>query len=319
VVGPPAPPPRAFQEPGIVAYWGQNGVGGRIVDPTKHEKSLFDTCREAPHYEMIVIGFIIDYFSPENTDRTPRVNFSKHCNSMMAYDADHKRLYRCDEIARGVNECQRAGKKVLISLGGAVGNYGFNNEGEARMFAQTTWDLFLGGQSNFRPFTTATLDGVDLDLENGRTAHYGAYVTRLRELMRTDPSRRYYVTAAPQCPFPDGALGPAAGKALGEVPRLFDYLFVQFYNNFCAAGLNPDLYLQAFNRWAGVGPKVLVGVPARSDAGGGAPTRAAMRGLLDQVRNSPAFGGVMIWDASYDQNSVEGGQTFSAAVKALLR
>jgi hypothetical protein len=317
-VGPTAAPPREFQSPGIVVYWGQNGVGSRIVDTTKHEKSLFDTCRDNPHYEMVIIGFVIDFFSPENTDRTPRLNFSKHCTSANAYDANHKRLYRCDEIARGVNECQRLNKKVLISLGGAVGGYGFNNDDEARMFAQTTWDLFLGGQSNFRPFTTAVLDGVDLDIESSRTLGYSAYVTRLREIMKTDPkARRYYVTAAPQCPFPDASLGPAPGKALGDVPRLFDFLSVQFYNNFCA-GLNPDFFMRSYASWAGVGPKILVGLPARFDAGGGAVARADLPALLNRVKSSPAFAGVMLWDASYDQNSVEGGTPYSVFVKSQL-
>jgi chitinase len=316
-VGPTAPPPRDFQTPGIVVYWGQNGVGGRIVDPTKHEKPLADTCRDNPQYEMIVIGFVIDFFSEENADRTPRVNFSKHCTSANAFDPEHRRLYRCDEIGRGVNECQRLNKKVLISLGGAVGGYGFANDGEARTFAQTTWDLFLGGQSQYRPFSTAVLDGVDLDIESGGGTGYSAYVTRLRELMATDKSRRWYVTAAPQCPFPDAHLGPGAGKAFGDVPRQFDFLFVQFYNNFCGL-FNPDFFVSSFNSWAGVGPKVMVGLPARADAGGGFVGRGTLPGVLNRVKSSPAFGGVMLWDASYDQNSDEGGALFSEFIQTQL-
>lgn len=83
-IGPTASPPRPFQAPGIVAYWGQNGVSHSIADPTKQEKSLADTCRENPVYEMVVIGFVIQFFSPDNIDRTPRLNFSKHCDSKNA-------------------------------------------------------------------------------------------------------------------------------------------------------------------------------------------------------------------------------------------
>ena len=235
--GPTAPPPREFQTPGIVVYWGQNGVGSRIVDTTKHEKSLADTCRDNPHYEMIVIGFVIDFFSPENIDRTPRLNFSKHCTSANAYDADHKRLYRCDEIARGVNECQRLNKKVLISLGGAVGGYGFDNDEEARMFAQTTWDLFLGGQSEL----------PSLHHRRPRRRRPRHRERRLRRLQRLrDPPARAHedrperpgaTTSRPRpsAPSPTPPWAPRPGKALGDVPRLFDFLFVQFYNNFCAA------------------------------------------------------------------------------------
>jgi chitinase len=319
-VGPTAAPPRRFQFPGIVAYWGQNGVAHQSTDPLKHEKTLAETCRDNPHYEAVIIGFVIQFFSPDNIDRTPRTNFSKHCTSMNAYDADHKRLYRCDEIARGINECQRLQKKVFIALGGApvgAADYGFASDDEARMFAQTTWDLFLGGKHAFRPFTTAILDGVDLDIEGGGSTGYTAYVRRLRELMNADKSRSWYITAAPQCPYPDALLGPQPGKVLGDAPELFDFLSVQFYNNWCG-GHNPDLLLSAFNVWAKAGPKILAGVPAASGAGNPFIPRTQLPGLLNQMKASPAFGGVMLWDASYDQNSAEGGQTFGAFVKSML-
>ena len=246
-VGPTAAPPRAFQFPGIVTYWGQNGASRVTTDVTKHEKSLAETCQDNPQYEAVIVAFVIEFFSPENVDRTPRMNFSKHCTSMNAYDADHKRLYRCDVIARGINECQRMNKKVLISLGGANGDYGFANDDEARTFAQTTWDLFLGGQHKFRPFTTAILDGIDLDIEGGGSTGYTAYVRRLRELMSGDKSRPWYISAAPQCPTPDAHLGPGAGKVLGDAPELFDFLNVQFYNNWCG-GHNPGLLVSAVRR-----------------------------------------------------------------------
>jgi chitinase len=316
-VGPTAAPPRAFQFPGIVTYWGQNGASRVTTDVTKHEKSLAETCQDNPQYEAVIVAFVIEFFSPENVDRTPRTNFSKHCTSMNAYDADHKRLYKCDVIARGINECQRLNKKVLISLGGANGNYGFANDDEARMFAQTTWDLFLGGQHNFRPFTTAILDGIDLDIEGGGSTGYTAYVRRLRELMGGDKSRPWYISAAPQCPTPDAHLGPGAGKVLGDAPELFDFLNVQFYNNWCG-GHNPGLLVQQFDAWAKVGPKILVGLPAHSASGTPFVPRGQLPGILNQVKGKPAFGGVMLWDAGADMHSIEDGQTYSAFVKTLL-
>jgi chitinase len=235
----------------------------------------------------------------------------------MAYDAQHPRLYRCDDIARGINECQRLGKKVLLSHGGALGNYGFPSDEVARTYAQTSWDLFLGGKHSHRPFTTAVLDGIDLDIEGGSASGYSAYVRRLRELMNADKSRKWYITGAPQCIFPDAYMGPAPGRMLGDVPNLFDYLFVQFYNNSCA-GHNPDVMVSTFNQWARVGPKIMVGLPAALGAGGGFVDRNALAPLLNRVKGSPAFGGVMLWDASYDQNSVAGGRTYGSFVKGLI-
>jgi chitinase len=317
-VGPSAPPPPPFREPGIVVYWGQNGYSARTTNPNEYEKDLSTTCQENPHYEAIVLAFVTEARSPANADGTPRTNFSKHCNSMNAFDAAHPRLYRCDAIGRGVNDCQRLGKKVLLSLGGATGMFVFPNDGEAQTFAQTTWDMFLNGKHQYRPFGTAVLDGIDLDIEGGGRAGYAAYVRRLRELMNADKSRKYYVTGAPQCPFPDAHLGPSPGSALGDVPQLFDYLFVQFYNNFCG-GQNPSFLLSTFNQWSRVGPKIMLGLPARPEAGGGFTTRAALPGILNMVRSNPAFAGIMLWDVSYDQNSVENGQTYGAFAKSQLR
>jgi chitinase len=310
VVGPPPPAPREFRKPGLVVYWGQNSYSNRATSPMQYETDLFTTCQNNPHYEMVVLAFVNRFIVPVDMTSTPMVNFSRHCNNKYAFA-------QCDQIGRGINECQRRGIKVILSLGGASGAYGFTSDENARQFAQSTWDIFLNGQSTYRPFRTAVLDGVDLDIEGGSTTGYTAYVRRLRELMNTDRSRRYYITAAPQCPFPDAHLGPAPGRPLGDAANLFDLLFVQFYNNFCG-GFNPDLFVQAFNQWSQVGPPVVVGLPAGVGAGNTFVDRGQLPGLLGRVKNNPAFGGVMLWDASFDQNSAAGGQSFSAFVKAQL-
>lgn len=45
------------------------------------------------------------------------------------------------------------------SLGGATGAVGFTSDAQAQAFADTIWDLFLGGASPDRPFGAAVLDG----------------------------------------------------------------------------------------------------------------------------------------------------------------
>lgn len=55
--------------------------------------------------------------------------------------------------------CQSAGKAVTISLGGGSGNIHFQNDSQAAAYAQTIWNLFLGGKSKTRPFGSAVLDG----------------------------------------------------------------------------------------------------------------------------------------------------------------
>ena len=62
--------------------------------------------------------------------------------------------------------------------------------------------MFLGGTSDTRPFGSAVLDGIDLDIEGGGTTYFASFVNRIRELSQ-GASKQYYVTGAPQCPYPD--------------------------------------------------------------------------------------------------------------------
>ncbi len=82
----------------------------------------------------------------------PGLNFAFHCED--AVSPEYPSLLRCPGIEAGISECQRRGKKVLLSLGGASGRYGFSNDAEAKKFAGTIWDLFLGGtdKPDLRPF-----------------------------------------------------------------------------------------------------------------------------------------------------------------------
>jgi chitinase len=186
--------------------------------------------------------------------------------------------------------------------------------------AQATWDIFLGGNGAIRPFANATLDGVDLDIEGGGTVGYSAFAKALRALMDAS-GRKYYVTGAPQCPYPDAFLGPAAGRALGDAASAFDFVFVQFYNNYCGYN-SPASFREAFGTWKGLaagGPKILVGLPASTGAANtGFVPRATLPALIADVKSDPAFAGLMLWDVSNDQNSAEGGTTYGAYAKSLL-
>ena len=82
----------------------------------------------------------------------PNVNFANHCWTPISEEYPH--LYQCDKIEQGIKECQERGKQVVLSLGGATEDYGFENEDQANRLAQTVWDLFLGGnkKNDMRPF-----------------------------------------------------------------------------------------------------------------------------------------------------------------------
>ena len=302
---------------GIVVYWGQNGYGGAHPDDmASWEPRLADVCA-VPHYDVIVLAFMISFISDRNGG-LPETNFSFHCETPI--DAEHPFLLRCEEIEADIAACHAAGKKVVLSMGGASGAYGFTSDAEAETFADTVWDMFLGGDGALRPFGDQSLDGVDLDIEGGGPAGYAAFARRLRGIM-DGAGGDWLITAAPQCPFPDAHLGPAPGSALADAADAFDYLFVQFYNNFCS-GSSGAPFQETYAQWSGLlasgGPRIVVGLPATPEAApaGGYVDPAALPALVNSVRDDPAFAGLMLWDVSFDRNS--GAPTYGEIARGAL-
>ncbi|KAI9277836.1 glycoside hydrolase superfamily [Sporodiniella umbellata] len=203
-------------------------------------------------------------------------------------------------MAPDIKYCQSKGKLVTLSLGGATGGAGFQSEQQALSFADTIWNMFLGGSSSTRPFGDAILDGIDLDIEGGGSNHYIAFLKKLNSYFPVD-SKKYYITAAPQCVFPDSNLQ----ATLNGYP--FDAIYVQFYNNPCGLQyFNTNQWnFGVWDNWArtsSLNPnvKIYIGAPASSTAAGsGYVTAASLLEIALKTRDSfPSFGGIMFWDVS---------------------
>ncbi|THH12934.1 hypothetical protein EW146_g7227 [Bondarzewia mesenterica] len=250
----------------VAVYWGQNSYGATHSDTANFQKTISFYC-EDDAIDVIPIAFLNTFFG---TGGLPSMNLAN-------------------------------GKIVTLSLGGATGGVGFTDDSEAESFAETIWDLYLGGSSSTRPFGGAVLDGVDLDIESGSSTGYAAFVTKIRSLA-SGASKPYYISAAPQCVYPDAALGATLNAAD------FDAIYVQFYNNPCGLqnfneASNWDFGL--WDNWArnissNPDVKIYIGAPASSTAaGGGYQAIGNLSSIAVQMRNSfPSFGGVMLWDAS---------------------
>ena len=203
----------------------------------------------------------------------------------------------------------------MISLGGAAGSYGFTNDQEAEAFALTIWNMYLGGTDKGvpRPFDDAILDGVDLDIEGGAKTGYPAFVKTLRDLM-DNSDNQYVISAAPQCPYPDAYLGPGDNTPLGEFTDSFNFLNVQFYNNYCKYDSStPSTFTKSFNSWASLSktnPKLMIYVGLFANPNGnGYVGPSDLHNMLQLVSNSTAFGGVMIWDVAWSQNNMVSAKT----------
>merc|ERR1712002_715041 len=301
----------------IVTYWGQNAVYGMLKPRQYWEKDLVEFCRDY-NYDTIILSFLNVFFDHANKDQMPGFNFAFHCEKGIS--AEYPKLFRCPKIEEGIKECQKHGKTVLMSLGGAVGRAGFANDGQAKTFAYRLYHLLLEGTDlqSIRPFGTAVLDGIDLDIEGGMPTGYSAMVKELRRIEKSG-KKRYTISAAPQCPYPDAIQGPSPGHFLGDVPELIDEVYVQFYNNWCQAG-NANAFWDSFNQWIKYsektnGPKIFIGVPAeRRGANIGYITPDKLKEIYDKAKSEPRMGGIMMWDASFDQNNIISGKHFSEHV-----
>ncbi|KAI0275109.1 class III chitinase, partial [Gloeopeniophorella convolvens] len=279
-------------------YWGQNSYGATHgTDTANFQKTLSYYCQDNA-IDVIPIAFVNTFFS---TGALPSMNLANTCNPTDNATFPGTALPNCQSLASDIQFCQSKGKIVTLSLGGAGGGVGFTSDSQAQTFADTIWNLFLGGSSSTRPFGSAVLDGVDLDIEGGSGTGYAAFVNQIRT-HASGASKRYYISAAPQCVYPDASLGSVLNAAS------FDTVYVQFYNNQCGLqnfNTASDWDFGIWDGWARTlspnpNVKIYIGAPASSTAaGGGYQSLSTLSSIAAQMRKSfPSFGGVMLWDAS---------------------
>jgi chitinase len=154
-----------------------------------------------------------------------------------------------------------------------------------------------------RPFGDAVVDGFDFDFES-TTNNLPAFGAKLRSLMDAAGGKKYYLTAAPQCVFPDAA----DGATLDAVA--FDFVMVQFYNNWCetsnfqvGASTQNAFNFGVWDNWAKSSPnphvKVFLGIPANAGAAGAGYTSGSqLQAAIAYSKQYSSFGGVMMWDMS---------------------
>ncbi|KAK6460220.1 chitinase, partial [Scheffersomyces coipomensis] len=259
----------------VVAYWGQGSGQGTLAS--------YCTTNEV---DIIVLSFL-------NGFPTLELNFGNQCS-----DTFSDGLLHCSQIGQDIQTCQQAGVKVLLSLGGAVGTYGFSSDSQAQDFASVLWNKFGAGTSDSeRPFDSAVVDGFDFDIENDNQTGYVALVNQLRTFFGTDTSKTYYISAAPQCPYPDQSVGDLLSQA--DV----DFAFIQFYNNYCSLSGGQFNWNTWENFALTVSPnkdiKLFVGLPGSvSSAGSGYVDISTVSSTISTIISDPAFGGISIWDVS---------------------
>ncbi|CAN0825582.1 Acidic endochitinase [Linum grandiflorum] len=259
----------------ISIYWGQND---------DKEGTLAETCATR-NYHYVNIAFL----SAFGNGQKPEINLSGHCDPTNS---------GCAGLSSDIKSCQAKGIKVLLSIGGGAGGYDLASTHDAEQVAGYLWDNFLGGHSSTRPLGPAVLDGIDFDIEGGKGKHWDHLARSLK-----GHDQNVMLTAAPQCPFPDAWIGSALQTGL------FDYVWVQFYNNPpCQYSSGSITNLEdVWKQWTSAIPakKIFLGLPAAPDAAGSGfiPASDLKSQILPVIKDSSKYGGVMLWSKFYDDET----------------
>ncbi|EGD94540.1 class III chitinase [Trichophyton tonsurans CBS 112818] len=302
----------------VAIYWGQNSLNQG--NGTQAQQRLSYYC-ESADVDVIPLAFVISIKGPGGV---PQINFSNQGDPCKPFPGTD--LLHCPQIGEDIKTCQKKGKTILLSIGGATySEGGFRSAEDAVAGANLLWDTFgpvkSSNSSVLRPFDDAVIDGFDLDFE-GTVLNLVPFAKQLRTLYDAEKSKTFYLTAAPQCPYPD-----LYNKEVLEGGVKFDALFIQFYNNFC--GLNNFVLGSQsqdkfnFAEWdnfakkvsANPNVKIMVGAPAnKGAASSGYVDAQTLVSVINWSKTFSSFGGVMMWDAS--QAWANG--NFTSAVKGAL-
>ncbi|KAI0446508.1 putative class III chitinase [Xylaria telfairii] len=271
----------------ISVYWGQNSANGATT-----QGRLKEYCDDNG-INVINVSFLTGI-------KTLTTNFASAGDKCTAISGTG--LLRCTEIEDDIKYCQSQGKTILMSIGGATYyEGGFSDSASAQASAKIVWDLFGSNTAAAnRPFGSAVVDGFDFDFESS-TQNFVPFAQQLRTLMDADKSKKWYLSAAPQCVYPDAAMNDMLNGAIS-----FDWINIQFYNNWCGVinFSNPNAWnFNVWDDWAhktskNPNVKVLIGVPANTGAGGGYVDATTLGSIIQDTKKYSSFGGIMMWDMS---------------------
>lgn len=140
----------------LSTYWGGLGSHTGI--------SLADVCSD-PSYDIINLAFLTDFNGPDEFPTMKIGSLNGSSPAQQAAGADS--LQDGSPLVPAIKLCQEKGKRVILSLGGAVEysniTISTHDPNQAERIAELLWNLFLGGErlSDIRPFGSIKLDGID--------------------------------------------------------------------------------------------------------------------------------------------------------------
>ncbi|CAJ1978461.1 unnamed protein product [Sphenostylis stenocarpa] len=264
-------------ENGVIGvYWGQDHRDG----------DLQSTC-DSGNYRIVLLAFLRVF----GEGRRPHWDFVGLCDSPFSYN--------CTELEPQIKHCQAKGIKVFLSIGGPPwSDYSLSSAEDAKNVARYIYRNFLSGR--FGPLGSVELDGVEFHIRKSGN-HWDDLVKEL-DFFRHSRGPYFQLAAAPRCPVPVYYLGNAIET------KLFDYIFVRFYEDpCCEASYEGDttLLLESWDKWVNLAPPnstIFLGLLSSLTAGGTGYVRPSIvnREVLPHVKKASNYGGVILWNRYRD-------------------
>lgn len=233
--------------------------------------------------------------------------------------------YTDDDLKADVDALHQRGKKVILSVGGELGQVRVDSEAAATSFSDSVHAIMQ--EYGF--------DGVDIDLENGVQPEFMAQALRsLSERVGPD----LIVTMAPQTVDMQSTQGTYFQLAL-KIQDILTVVNMQYYNSGSMLGCDQQVYAQGSVDFLtslaciqlenGLRPdQVALGLPAGPGAAGGGVVEPAVVtnalgclatgascGAFTPPRTYPDIRGAMTWSINWD---VANGGNFADTVGPYL-
>ncbi|KAK7401117.1 hypothetical protein VNO78_12432 [Psophocarpus tetragonolobus] len=125
--------------------------------------------------------------------QTPQLIFGRHYDP---YGGN------CSILGRDIRKCQKQGIQVMLSIGGSSTSYSLASFKDAKNVSDYLWHNFLGGSNN-SSLGDAILDGIDFVIVVTLVTQHWEDLAHYLKTHR----RNVYLSATPQCVFPDSTLG----------------------------------------------------------------------------------------------------------------
>ena len=110
--------------------------------------------------DIVILAFLSTFDGPGGY---PKVDFGGACPAAAIPGSSATGLLNCPALAANITDCQKAGKKVFLSIGGQMGSVDIASAADASTYATNVWNIFGGGKSTVgRPFGDVKLDGFDI-------------------------------------------------------------------------------------------------------------------------------------------------------------